>query len=167
MPNWCTNDLTLSNDDTAKVDALEELLKKLDSDEKPENGVLQYLVPMPKEEEENWYDWHVNHWGTKWDIYPQQWSREGNTIWMIFDSAWSPPLVAYETLTQQGWEVDALYEECGMGFVGRFSEGEDEFYEYDFDDEDWRDEIPEDLIEFAGLDYNYDSWKESREENGE
>ena len=83
---------------------------------------------------------------------------------MYFDSAWSPPTEAYHTLVDEGWDVVAFYEEPGMGFCGKFDNGDDNTYEYDFENEDWRDDIPEDVQEFAGLEDSYESWKERHED---
>lgn len=174
MPNWCDNSVTLYHEDKSKIDALEEILKKHSHDysgpERTEaEGVLFHLRPRPDAEEDNWYSWNVENWGTKWDISPMDWNRDDeNTIWMSFDSAWSPPTALYEYLvTEEGWSITAEYQEPGIGFVGKFVDGYDECYEYDFEDEDWRDDIPEDLIDFAGLDQSYEDWKEWRDDESE
>ncbi len=32
-------------------------------------GGLQNLAPRPKWQDDNWFEWNITHWGTKWDIY--------------------------------------------------------------------------------------------------
>jgi hypothetical protein len=44
----------------------------------------------------------------------------------FFDSAWSPPVYAYEKLVAIGFGVEAMYYEGGMGYAGSFGEGGDE-----------------------------------------
>jgi hypothetical protein len=170
MPNWCCNSISITHEDTSKVDALEDVLKKniaqSEDEEQDESiGVLMHLLPRPDSENENWYSWNIENWGTKWDIQVFDYERDDNYLMFSFDSAWSPPVALYKTLYEQGWDIDAQYFESGYGFVGEFSDGFDEYYEYDFDDENWRDEIPEDLIEYAYLESEYEFYLECQEES--
>ena len=175
MPNWCSNSVDLSHEDKTKIDALEAVLTKQDKmqsegqvDIPSEDGVLWNLRPRPTEEEENWYGWNTENWGTKWDVNPHYWERiDENTISIGFDSAWGPPTTLYEYLTEQDWSVSARYEEPGMSFVGSYEDGIDTYVEYDFTDPDWRDQIDEELIDFAGLDFAYENWLEWQEEEEE
>jgi hypothetical protein len=147
MPNWCDNCATISNQDKTKIDELEKVLADKDNQQ-----IFQHLRPRPESEEENWYDWNINNWGTKWDITPHHWEREDdNTITLNFDSAWSPPTTLYEYLEETGWEITAYYHEGGMGFCGRFVNGQDECYDYDMSDRSSIEEIPEDIENYAGL----------------
>ena len=164
MPNWCYNNAEFYNDDVAEVEKLQAHLKSLDdkstkkSDD--ESGLFSYFIPRPAEEDENWYDWNINHWGTKWETSVYSWERvDENTLLMNFDTAWSPPLTFYETLAHNTqWHVTATYCEEGMGFVGRNIGGDDECYEYS-EAEDL-DEIPEELVE----EYNLRAQFEDEEE---
>jgi hypothetical protein len=70
---------------------------------------------IPKEGEEwfqsnNWYDWNVRNWGTKWDVavqngeeYPETQILDEGELFINykFDTAWSPPLPAIEKLSKQ------------------------------------------------------------------
>jgi hypothetical protein len=145
MPNWCYNTARLTNEDTSKIDALEAELKK-ENDSQP----LNHLCPNP---DGKWdYAWSCDNWGTKWDITPMDWERESdNTIVMHFDSAWSPPTTLYEFLEQEGWTVSAMYHEPGMGFIGRFEDGFDQYFEYDCTDRESVENLPEDLIDYGNL----------------
>lgn len=168
MPNWCWNDLTLHTEDTEKADALESFLKTLteeDVENDKDTGLFAYFHPRPVTEEENWYGWNIDNWGTKWDVTEVEWQRDENTFYLNFSTAWGPPISFYEKLYEDGdWNVDAMYEEPGMCFVGSFSEGVDDYYEYDFDDEDWAENIPQELIDFAGLESSYEFHIETLEE---
>ena len=143
MPNWCNNNLTLTHEDPKMIqrayDALErgeflqefipvpEALKivagsvgdpveqaKLEADTKRNQEELGYS---------NWYDYCVSEWGTKWDVGESGASDihpDGKMLHTYFDSAWAPPVYAYEKLVELGFGVDAMYYEGGMGYAGSF-----------------------------------------------
>jgi hypothetical protein len=61
----------------------------------------------------NWYDWNVRNWGTKWDVavsndeqYPDtqiyEYKSEGDDHWVVygFNTAWSPPVPAIVKLSE-------------------------------------------------------------------
>ena len=166
MPNWCYNSVTLTTESVEDADNFEAFLNSLsESKEFTEPGILGYFLPRPKDEDDNWYGWNVENWGTKWDVSECDWERVDNTFYLNFNTAWGPPTASYEHIQDEGmWDVEAFYEEPGMCFVGRFQDGIDESYEYDFDDENWSDGIPEDLIEFAGLDVSYEDYVDMMED---
>jgi hypothetical protein len=77
----------------------------------------------------NWYDYCCGEWGTKWDVGDQGCSDihpDGKMLHTTFDSAWSPPVNAYERLVELGFGVEAMYYEGGMCYAGTFSNGADE-----------------------------------------
>lgn len=167
MPNWCYNDATLFHEDSEKVTALVEHLKEVI---KPENkdseGFFNYLRPRPESEEENWYGWNVENWGTKWDATPQTIEKvDENSAFVVFDTAWGPPIDLYDYLQDNGWVVSASYEEPGMAFIGEYEDGENFSYDYDFSDDNWEDDIPEDLIEHFNLREAYEDYCEWRTED--
>ena len=153
MPNWCDNAVTLRHEDKSKIDGLAAELDKKNEQGHWNNAPLNHLRPRPESEEENWYDWNINHWGTKWDASVIDWERrDDNEIWISFESAWSPPTTLYEYLVEEGWEVDAIYQEPGMGYAGQFTtDGGDDYYEYDISNPESIEELPEELIEFGNL----------------
>jgi hypothetical protein len=173
MPNWCYNTVILRNENTELVDDLEKELIFLDEESKKdgeiESGILNYFYQRPVEEDENWYNWNVENWGTKWDVtHVTTWERDDEmSISMSFDTAWGPPTALYDHITEEdngNWDVFGMYAEPGMSFVGEYTDGFDNFIQYDFEESDWRDSISEDLIDFAGLDYEYENWLEWQEE---
>lgn len=157
MPNWCDNSVTLSHSDKAKIDALFAVL----SDEQ-NNEAFYHLRPRPADQDEDWYNWNISNWGTKWDIHTIDYSRaDDHTIWISFETAWSPPIALYEYLVDEGWEVEAFYHESGMAFCGKFTnEDGDEYYEYDFSDRESIEALPQDIEDFTGLLDYHDSCKE-------
>lgn len=155
MPNWCDNAATLTSS-KEKINALVAVLEDKDNQQ-----VFQHLRPRPESEEENWYDWNINFWGTKWDISLIDWDRyDDETIWISFETAWSPPISLYEFLAENGWHVDAVYHEGGMGFCGKWEDGEDDYYEYNMDDLESLESLPEDIKDFTGLIDYYHSRQE-------
>ena len=143
MPNWCSNSITI----TGPVDKIRDLYDNhviLDADD--ETGLLDGMYPMPKhlhetvspsENGEDWYNWRVNNWSTKWEVSSEglEFSDNGDGTAMItgwFDSAWAPPIGAYEHFTEQNPDcsVSASYYEPGMDFGGFWStEHGDEYFE--------------------------------------
>jgi hypothetical protein len=150
MPNWCNN--------TIEIKGSTETIKKLWEEataEGDEGGLLNAMAPMPKalndttsptppdskqpvvDGFDNWYDWRVSNWGTKWDVNTEglEFTDHGDgtaeiTGW--FDSAWAPPTGAYEKFCDDmdGVYLEAFYEEGGMDFAGHWtSEGDDDYLE--------------------------------------
>ena len=148
MPNWCSNSITI----TGPIDQVKDLWTRaqtatVDSkDGERSFGLLEAMVPQPNYDEvdvppalgekkimSDWWDWRVTHWGTKWDV-----SDEGleftdcedgyGTISGWFESAWSPPIEAYNTFLERNEEfsIRSTYEEGGMDFAGIYEDGDDE-----------------------------------------
>ena len=168
MPNWCSNNAEFHNDDVAEVDKLEAHLKFLDenkSNDNIESGLFGHFVPRPSDQEDNWYDWNINNWGTKWDISPYGVEiNEHGVLVGAFDSPWGPPIQAYEKLEALGFEVRAYYYEPGMGFTGMY-EGADEYYDYSgMSADEAEDMLPETLNEMYGITENMREWEEENEE---
>ena len=158
MPNWCDNSVSLYHADKSKIDALAEEMSKKNEDGHSMAQPFQHLRPSPGGEWD--YDWSVSNWGTKWDASIIDWSRDDdNNITIYFESAWSPPTTLYEYLAEEGWGVEAMYHEPGMGFAGMYTDaGGDEYYEYDVTSKSSIDELPSDLIDFAGLENAHQDW---------
>ena len=79
----------------------------------------------------NWYDWKVANWSTKWDIGDEGGLTrvDEHALSLFFDSAWSPPIGAYEQLIELGFELEAFYYEPGMAFCGSWTNGDEESYD--------------------------------------
>jgi hypothetical protein len=163
MPNWCYNSVTISHEDKTKVDELVAVL----SSEKAE--LFMHLHPRPTDQEENWYEWNCDNWGTKWDITTHDWGRDGNEVTLNFDTAWSPPIALYEFLESEGWTVRALYHEPGMCFAGRYEDGFDDAYEIDLTDRESVENLPNDILEFTNAledleNFEHDAFEEKLSE---
>jgi hypothetical protein len=167
MPNWCNNNISIAG----PTDTIKQLWEDAHADagDNTERGLLDAMAPMPNElqgttapsDGPNWYDWRVNNWGTKWDISTEglEFIDNGDgtaeiTGW--FESAWSPPIGAYEKFCDDmdNCSLEAYYEEGGMCFVGYWdSEGADDHYDYSgATSEDVRNMVPEYLVDEFALD---------------
>lgn len=132
MPNWCMNNITVEHEDSGMVDRFEKAYNS--------GKTCEEFLPLP--EGEDWYDWQINNWGTKWDFgadigtdkTPEQYAlkatRVGNQVSASFDSAWSPPVGLYDKLFELGYNVKATYWEPGMAFCGIWDNGYDNYIEY-------------------------------------
>ena len=170
MPNWCNNSVEIYHTDPAMI----ERARKAFNGE----GLLQEFIPVPqalldtvsgsmgedkREAHEaqqkanveqygyaNWYDFCVSEWGTKWEI-----GADGNPaqdipggLMLGFDSAWSPPIAAYEKLLEMGFRIRAMYYEPGMAFAGVWEDGADDYYEYSgMNSDQIAEELPSELDE--------------------
>lgn len=100
---------------------------------------------------DNWYDWSVAHWSTKWDTDGDaEFHRHPEGDWALvrFSTAWAPPLKWLATvvaLHPQG-ETVLAYAESGNGFFGttvyRDGELEEDSYSQDMFDpsKEWDDD---------------------------
>ena len=184
MPNWCNNNISISGPT--------ETIKTIwESATAEEGGLLNAMVPQPanvfqgslgtKEREEcaeqgipNWYDWNVSNWGTKWDVSTEglEFTDNGDGTAMIegwFESAWAPPIEAYNTFCDDmdNCSLEASYHEPGMDFAGFYVDGDDEYLENLHEEfklpEDQRSDLYNRLDEEYNLSENYDMWDEEME----
>jgi hypothetical protein len=127
----------------------------------------QEKVNFAKYGYKNWYDWCVNEWGTKWDIGAEGYEVEieNGGLNLSFDSAWSPPLQAYEKLMELGFEVRAYYYEPGVAFAGVWDNGIDDFYEIGgYTSETIVEAIPSTLDEMFCISEGMREWEEENAE---
>lgn len=149
---------------------------------KTEEEKAAALANAPTIREDAWWDWRVQNWGTKWDIGwdssrdPAELDADGLSMWVYFDSAWSPPIDAYYKLQELGYEITAYYNESGCCFCGKFESGIDDCYSIDIPDDanatEWLEEnIPADILNAFNLVESYQEWqdmeKEEEEENAD
>lgn len=156
MPNWCYNTLQLESGKS-----VEDLIKPYLV--YGEDGELEFdfdkVIPIPEDLKitasfgtqdkelqekyetnrfkhgfENWYDFCVQKWGTKWRGGCGQLNEDGSSI--SFDTAWSPPIPVIEEIAKKLPDDDMLilnYIEEGEGYCGKYVAGNeggvDEFYD--------------------------------------
>lgn len=120
MPN---NVINIIHADKEVLDAL-----------KGKNGDVDFssIIPMPdtvfrgdlgiKERQEhgtnNWRDWSVNNWGTKWNAYGEEGRIDDEVV--KFDTAWSHPLPVIKALSRKFPDkllhVEYADEDLGVNF---------------------------------------------------
>jgi len=154
MPNWCMNDVLISGP--------KEKVNNLYNEIMDTGGLLCVMSPSNKDA--------IESWGTKWDVDPENLSIEEEKDIAIIsgtvDSAWSPPVDAFKTFLKNNPDciAELRYYESGMEFIGMFSNGKDEYYEYDSNDIRSLDSIPKDLVEHFALDEEIQMYFEESEE---
>jgi hypothetical protein len=89
----------------------------------------------------NWYDWNVTNWGTKWDVAVHDNKEYSDTELMEetetslayrFNTAWSPPMPAIAKLSEQYPTLVftlSYEEETGWGGEYNFVNGEEDVVE--------------------------------------
>ena len=174
MPNWCSNYAEFRHDDPQEIQRVFDAYKRGELFQQfvPCPSALSEEIPFGDDYAErvkdfearnmelhgypSWYEWQVKHWGTKWDI-AEVWADaeapdEGsNMIGVSFDTAWSPPIEFYRTMTDDfGFEIEAHYLEEGVGFVGKYTSADDDNC-YELDDMDLA-TVPKDIRDHWDLD---------------
>ena len=192
MPNWCNNNFSISGS-TETIQDLWESAQKT-------GGLLSAVRPLPEILEgttsptpadidpvqqrtmiaqtgyDNWYDWQVANWGTKWDVSIEGLefidNKDGTaSISGWFDSAWSPPIQAYEQMADDfdSCVIECSYHEPGMDFAGFWSsENGDEFFdgisEYlDNNEPDLWSPLARQLDEEYGIMESIEMWREEED----
>ena len=179
MPNYCNNNIIITGPNSV-IDKIEKIANGDKGD------LLQYFYPMPKalqdttaplqkdatkEEKakakenlkkygyDNWYDWRVENWGTKWDIMEfyninrKEIGEDESEISLGFDTAWAPALGAYEKFIDENsnCSLKAYYYEPGCDFMGEWDNGIDSCFEvekYGLDDNFWKQGIGKTLDDY-------------------
>ena len=147
MPNWCNNSITIQG----STDTIKTLWEETNREG---SGLLNAIKPMPEalrgttspdssaktpqpvvDGFTNWHDWSLANWGCKWDIDHTEGlelsdNNDGtSSITGWFQSAWAPPIEAYNTFLEDmdGCSLVADYHEPGMDFAGIYTDGDDQF----------------------------------------
>jgi hypothetical protein len=192
MPNWCSNHITVRGTDPV---AIKRLADAFDAGEfcgtvvpMPEelnitsgrlgDGAEQAELEakskanLEKYGYANWYDFNVANWGTKWEIGGNgdtaEIEEDGLSFSAPFESAWSPPTGVCEALVEQGFEVTLYYYEPGMGFVGKWEDGCDDYYEYSGENSNTiRAAIGDELDDMFGISESMAEYEAEQEEDEE
>jgi hypothetical protein len=188
MPNWCQNSVTFTHADPKEIQRMKDafLADNLLHEFVPlpaelkdtvsgsygdpvEQAKLQAQIDanLEKHGYATWYEFCINEWGTKWDVSGYDdgiVALTENSITLLFDTAWSPPIAWYERLLEQGWGVSGYYNEEGMAYCGRYEDGIDDYYEYsDLSAEEVADQLPSDIDECFSISERKAEWEAEQE----
>ena len=135
---------------------------------------------------ENWYDWRVNNWSTKWEVNEfygvgRQHHEAGksglsltSTISFGFSSAWAPPIGAYGQflVDNEDCSLKAYYYEGVCDFMGCWDNGVDDCYapsDYKSTDDFWQDGVGSTLDDTFNITESmaeYEAEQEAEKEDG-
>ena len=159
MPNWCSNNFSIRG----CVESIKDLWEGAQQAE----GLLEAIAPIGEWE----YGNAVETWGTKWDVSLEglQYTDHGDGTAEIsgwFDSAWAPPIGAYEQLAADfdSCIIEASYFEPGMDFAGFWSSENGEEHLDNLHDEWEKGDEASDLYKQLDDEYNlseqFQEWDE-------
>ena len=151
MPNWCENRVSFYSDNTEEISQLKEIFNSHNVFQKikpapdwkttpndagelpvrremknPDGQVVHVTYDFPDgKNDDRWYDWNVNNWGTKWDI--DGGISDGDDEYsfdICFETAWAPAEGIFYELREKYPDVDVtwFYDEPGMcvaGYLGQ------------------------------------------------
>jgi hypothetical protein len=124
MPNWSNSSITISINPYAKLTQAEKqvrwevwkdlrnVLEKWDADGRDGNNspdVFQIIHPRPKEEDDNWYEWNNENWGTKWDMRVYGFSFIEDELSFRGETAWNAPIGILNKLVSLGFNLKHLF----------------------------------------------------------
>lgn len=163
MPNHITNKIEFYGEQS-NIDKVLELIKG-----EKECIDFEKIIPMPDnifrgnvgaQERElygknNWYDWSIFHWGTKWNAYHSNLDKDNNT--MEFDTAWSCPMPVLDALAKLCYERGVSFSGkwadedagCNVGVFESDCDGDEYWFSYEYV-EDQSSEAYEIYIELKG-----------------
>ena len=150
MPNWCYNRITIYGDSEteAKLKEIEEIfrkespfneiypipdfknipnekgeLPKLEQHLNKDGSVFYQTYNFPDgKNDDRWYMWCVNNWGTKWDVSELDIENDEEGLELTFSTAWSRPEGIVEKLREKYPDLGftCFYDEPGMESAGYY-----------------------------------------------
>lgn len=133
MPNWCNNHVIIEG----KKDEILELIDIASKGNNEDNvkNVFSFdnVFPTPeealKDNNDGWYQWRINNWGTKWDIEQhadmlsdvESGGVDGNMVFeLYYETAWSPAVAFWENVAKKfsSLKVTNEFFEEGNCFIG-------------------------------------------------
>ena len=149
MPNWCNNRVTVfgKEEDISKVSEIfsdkksifDRIIQspdwkrlpnekgefpKLRQELNKDGSVFYETYDFPDgKNDDRWYHWNIQNWGTKWDITADSVEIELEDSEMLevsFDTAWSPPEPICKRLREMfpDSSFSWFYDEPGMELAG-------------------------------------------------
>lgn len=112
MPNWVYSYVKITGAEEEIAKFRELAGKEAPSDIKDGQLIYEakdlsfwnFIEPEDKEQYflENWYDWNIEHWGTKWDAcQTERCLQEKNELHYRFETAWSIPEPVFRVMAEK------------------------------------------------------------------
>ena len=128
-PNWSKTPLTGKEKswfgETNKLGDVGELPIK--DEEFPEELGTFWKFASTGKQDDRWYSWQINNWGTKWNTYSDELSYmdDDTVLYYSFDTAWSPPEPVIDRLRKiytedMGVHITAWFDEPAMEIGGYY-----------------------------------------------
>jgi hypothetical protein len=126
MPNHISNVVTISGEKSELL-KLMDLVESKEESKSEQPNAFSFESYFPCTNKEDWYNWNINNWGTKWDAYEVgrwlcDWEKKSMTI--SFQTAWSTPFFALIKLSTiiPTISIYCEYADEDMGYnVGTYS----------------------------------------------
>lgn len=158
MPNWCENEVLIEGDSKTldfiqtvsgysdlpfSMEAFKPtpplLLENKSGISEDGNAIGQAILGNTDYEYDNWYEWRIANWGTKWDIADLQVDRTEHIIFLDYNTAWAPNVSfwTYFSKLYPSVKITHSYLEEGVGFIGQasYEDGEVEDVVINLEDE--------------------------------
>ena len=151
MPNWCNNKVKVFGDNSEQLARVAEIFKdeksvfnniiqspdwkrlpnekgqfpQLEQHKNPKTGEVMwetYNFPDGKNDD-RWYHWCIENWGTKWDVSELDIEYADDEILeLTFSTAWSPPEGIMQELRDKYPDLgfSCFYDEPGMEVAGYY-----------------------------------------------
>jgi hypothetical protein len=151
MPNYTTNKLKIRCNNSELMVKIKKLIF-LENEKGEKQYSMKKFLPMPEgfsdhpEYSKYGYDWCCTVWGTKWDVCYPKCKESGDTLILLYETAWSPNCEWVEIFSKYlNWcmrihkndatqilQVEHDFWELGMGFGGKLNwrPGEEFKYRY-------------------------------------
>ena len=163
MPNWCENKLTIRGNKEDLVNFLKKHYVVSNMSHGCDYLDFNTIIPEPKTIDDcesayiisqgedrhlaheegrewfDWYNWHCDKWGTKWNSTNACANDCGDSIVIWFDTAWSPcrRIIYKLMLMYPHLRFSYAYFEPGMWFGGLIDTDEEGIpFEHYIDDEE-------------------------------
>lgn len=142
MPNWCSNSLVISGDvlEILKIKAIlgsveiskrpglinsPNIIKAINNNEEMQRSPKLHFSSTisSTEAKDDWYDFRVNNWGTKWepsDVYVSE--ESPNNLYYTYETAWADPRAWLDDLSARfpNISMQCTYREEGMAAFGYY-----------------------------------------------
>ncbi|WP_150468548.1 hypothetical protein [Francisella sp. SYW-9] len=117
MPNWCSNTVKIqSNKEFSNV------LKGLIDKDSIINLFFKKTLDIDNSSSSNWYHDNCRDIGCKWDIDAYVTFSKDDSIFITFDSPWSPPIAGLIELSESyKLNLEFDYDEPNICFIGKGS----------------------------------------------